>query len=148
MFHALGETYQERQLNDTGKYMQNMAIALGNLGILVPSLARPLDVDGPQIALEASAQDLISGASLSDLAVARIAVNQHWCDTIATASDVMQASVTNLASSIAPSWKANLEPTASWQDLIDTCGDTLGTTDADAIMACHNLAKKARSGIS
>lgn len=145
----MGNSYEERHTNDTGKYLLSMATAMGIIGSWAPSLAGPPPpFDGPQPALEKEAREVIRGAALAGLTVARTAVNRHWADATAAASEVMQASVKDLTSSLMPSWKEHLDPLASWQVLIDSCGDTLGNTDGETIMFRFDQAEKARSGNS
>jgi hypothetical protein len=98
--------------------------------------------DGPPPALEAGGE-VLSGAALAALAVARTAVNRHWSDAIASASEAMQASLQRLTAALTPSWNKHLQPSATWQVLVDTCGHILGSTNGDAIMELITRAKKA-----
>jgi hypothetical protein len=148
LFHALGNSYEQRATEDAGRHMNGMATGMGNLGSLLPSLAgQPPPFDGPQPAIETAAKDILGGAALAALTVARTAVSRHWSDAIAAASADMQASLKKLTDLINPSWKENLPP-STWQVLVDSVGDVLGNIDGEAIMTRFNQAKKARSGIS
>lgn len=140
----MGDSYDERQANDTTNHMKKMAEAMGHLGSLVPCLAGPL----LPFDREPKIPDIITGATLAALAEARTAVNKYWCGAITTAAEGMTGALARLMPMMTPSWKEQLEPSASWQCLIDTCGDALGSTDGAAIMACHGQVKKARTGIS
>ena len=144
LFHNMGGSFKERQTNDAGIQMEIMTAGFADLGSLVPYLSGPPPVDGGQPALEPRDAELLSGSTLAALSTARVAVNQHWLSAVESASQMMQDTVNQLTSALTPSWKEHLEPSASWQMLIDSCSDTLGNTDAEAIMACVNQAKKAR----
>lgn len=145
LFKGLGNTYEKRQSADIGNYLAAMSASLGNLGGLVPALAGPvLPCDGPLPALEGPAGEVLYRATLDDIMEARVAVNAHWTEAIATASNNVQDALGQLSEAITPSWKTNLQPSATWQNLIDSCGPRLSTIDTAAILAIHSHAKKAR----
>lgn len=149
MFNSLGASYEERATNDAGKHMQTMAAGLGSLSTWAPSLTGPLPPVGtPEPPLEASVSQVLGGKALASLTEARTAVNRHWSEAMAFASEAMQASLEKVALAMSPSWKENLEPSATWQMLVDSCGDTLCGLDCEAIMTNVNMARKARPGIS
>jgi len=144
----MGDSFDRRQANDAGVQMQSMASAIANLGRMVPSLAGPPSDGEPVTSLESRAAELITGVTLASLTRARTAVNKHWCGAMASGLDSIQDSVKRLEVFLTPSWKEHLDPSASWQSLVDSCSDTLGMSDVEAIMACLNQAKKVRLGIS
>ena len=145
MFKGLGNTYEKRQSADTGNYLAAMSASLGNLGGLVPALAGPvLHCDGPLPALEGPAGDVLYGATLAAIMEARMAVNVYWVEAISNASNNVQDALTQLTASITPSWKTNLQPSATWQNLIDSCGERLSTIDTVAIVKSHSHVRKAR----
>ena len=158
-FHALGFSYAQRYTLDAGKYMKIMDAAIGNLGSLVPSLAGappplfdgPAPFDGlPTNTDDAHmvVADVLSGQALCDLAAARLAVSRYKSDTMAEASERMQDSLKMLSAAMLPCWKVHLQPSATWEDLIDMCSDTLGNVDTEAIVTGVKNALKVRSGIS
>ena len=146
MFKALGNTYEKRQSADTGNYLEAMSASLGNLGGLVPALAGPvLPWDGPLPALEGPAGEILYGATLAAIMEARMTVNLYWVEAISNASNNVQDLLTQLTESITPSWKTNLQPSATWQNLIDSCGERLSTIDTVTIVKIHTHVKKARA---
>jgi len=158
-FHAVVISYEDRFTLDAGKYMKIMAAAMGNLGSLVPSLAGappplfdgPAPFDGLPTNTEDAhmvVADVLSGQALCDLAAARLAVSRYRSDTMAEASERMQDSLKMLSAAMLPCWKVHLQPSATWEDLIDMCSDTLGNVDTEAIVTGVKNALKVRSGIS
>ena len=144
----MGTSFEERQDADKGTNMSIMSSGLAKLGSLVPALAGPPPADGAQPALEPRAAELLNGEALAALDLARYAVSQHWLSSMESESSLMQEALSRLASALTPSWKEHLEPGASWQCLLDSCSDTLGIIDGEAVMIIWNKARKARSGIS
>ena len=144
----MGTSFEERQEAHKGVQMDVMSSALAKLGSLVPALAGPPPADGAQPAFEPKAAELLNGEARAALDMARSAVSQHWLSSMETNSVLMQEALSRLASALTPSWKEHLEPGASWQCLLDSCSDTLGIIDGEAVMIMWNKARKARSGIS
>jgi len=64
---------------------------------------------------------------------------------MAAASEVMQTRLKKLTSSMTPSWRKFLTPSATCQLLINSCGGNLGNTDSEAIMAIITKTGQARS---
>ena len=159
-FHAMGNSYEQRYRVDAGMSMKIMAAAMGNLGSLVPSLAGappplfdgPPPFDGPLTNtvehVHMRVADVLSGQALPDLAAARLAVSRYWSDAMAEASEHMQDSLKMLTAAMTPCWKVHLHPSATWEDLIDMCSDTLGNVDTEAIVTSVKNCSKVRSGIS
>ena len=146
LFHTIGNSYEERQVNDIeGRLLHGISTSLEVLCILVPSLARPqLPFDRHQLAFQEAGGGILRGNVLTALEVAHSVVNRHWADTIAAASAAMQTSLEKLTSSMTPSWKENLHPSANWQLLINSCSGFLSNTDSKAMMAMINQTEQAR----
>ena len=146
LFHSLGNSYQERQANDAGIQMGNMAASMEILGIYVPFVARrPPPFQSWQVGLQEAVGGIISGAAITELGVAHSVLTQHRINTevMAAASELMRTRLAELTSVLTPSWKQYLKPSDNWQFLINSCGDFLGNTDSDVIMAITEQAEQA-----
>ena len=143
-FHAVGISYEQRYTLDAGKYMKIMAAAIGNLDGPAPFDGLPTNTEDAHMVVA----DVLSGQALCDLAAARLAVSRYRSDTMAEASERMQDSLKMLTAAITPCWKVHLQPSATWEDLIYMCSDTLGNVDTEAIVTGVKNALKVRSGIS